>query len=152
MSCSEVKAGITSLLPRTPDPTPTLLLSLCGFGFMLGCKIKAKEIKRLPLAGKANSDSLLLEGRGWEGGWVVVVMEPPLAPGPSPSCWEPRPGSPSLPVALSTLSPLGASVPKDRVGRGAELESECQPGLRWVLKVRTPNPRPAVPASAGGTC
>lgn len=49
--------------------SPTLLLSLCGFGFMLGCKIKAKEIKRLPLAGKANSDSLLLEpwvrGRGW---------------------------------------------------------------------------------------
>lgn len=72
---------------------------------------------------------------------MVVVMEPPLAPGPSPSCWEPRPGSPSLPVALSTLSPLGASVPKDRVGRGAELESECQPGLRWVLKSADPEPQ-----------
>lgn len=41
-------------------PTPTPWLPLGGFGFMLGCKIKAKEIKRLPLAGKANSASLLL--------------------------------------------------------------------------------------------
>ena len=46
-----------------PHPLP----SLCGFGLMLGRKIKAKEIKRLPLTGKANSASLLLEpwrGRG----------------------------------------------------------------------------------------
>ena len=48
---------VEDLTDAVPHPLP----SLCGFGFMLGCKIKAKEIKRLPLTGKANSASLLLE-------------------------------------------------------------------------------------------
>ena len=49
---------------------PHPFLPLCGFGLMLGCKIKGKEIKRLPLAGKANSASLLLEP--WGGGVRVL--------------------------------------------------------------------------------
>ena len=44
-----------SLLPFLPP---------CGFGFMLPCEIKTKEIKRLLLAGKANSASSLLESVG----------------------------------------------------------------------------------------
>ena len=86
---SRVKASLEYEI-CVPHPLP----SLCGFGFMLGCKIKAKEIKRLPLTGKANSASLLLEP--WGGGvrvllgcrWRGVLMEPSPLPGPSPSCWE----------------------------------------------------------------
>lgn len=54
-------------LPRTgdlnlpPSSFPCTDLGLC-------CKIKAKEIKRLPLARKANSASLLLELVGGEWG------------------------------------------------------------------------------------
>lgn len=94
---------------------------------MLGCKIKAKEIKRLPSAGKANSTSAPLcswsgEGSGGEGALPFL----------------PRPGSPSLWVALGTCSSLWASVPKLLSGRGAELEREHRPGLPWGLTVWPP--------------
>lgn len=50
---------------------------------MLGCKIKAKEIKRLPLARKANSASLLL-GLWWRGvvrKWGLELALSPFCPG-----------------------------------------------------------------------
>lgn len=78
---------------------------------------------------------------------MVAVMEPPLPPGPSPSCWEPRPGMPSLPVALGTRSPLWASVPKYRVGRGAELESERQPTCA-LLGSQNVDPKPQTSSSS----
>lgn len=102
---------------------------------MLGYEIKAKEIKRLPLAGKANSASLLLEPWRVERRAEVVVMEPPPPPGPSSSCQDPQAGAPSLCVALGTCSPSGPQFPSDRVGRGAKLERERQPGQHWVLGV-----------------
>lgn len=76
---------------------------------MLGCKIKAKEIKRLPLAGKAESALLLLgavEVR-WGWAWSPVPFRsssPTLNPSPGPA-EKPCPGmlQPGLPSPLHGL-------------------------------------------------
>jgi hypothetical protein len=103
----------------------------CGFRFMLSCKIKAREIKRLPLA---QANSAFSSWSQW--GWGGVGSEPP--PGPSPSFWQPNPlGSRGL------GHPLGLSSGSSRVGGELRWPSGCYCGLQWVLRVCSSPPSSA---------
>lgn len=120
MGVSGGRAGLKPPLTRDLCASPSSFLN-ADLGFVLGCKIKAKEIKRLPLAGKANSASLLLEpwrgrerGEGWrvrggsDGATSTSRPLPFLLGAPPPGSLATL----SSRVALGTRSPLWAAVPK----------------------------------------